>query len=100
MQERVECREAARQPPTNFTPKVATSVEKFNSLRMAAVSAAVRLLTPPATAVLRRKQRHGPREVKLIGHTVPALLFGFSYVYEYEDSLGVNVFVVFHHDPI
>ena len=67
---------------------------------MAAVSAAVRLLTPPATAVLRRKQRHGPREVKLVGHTVPALLFGFSYVYEYEDSLGVNVFVVFHHDPI
>ena len=41
-------------PPTSFTPKVATSVEKFNSLRMAAVSAAVRLLTPSATAVLRR----------------------------------------------
>ena len=45
---------------------------------MAAVSAAVRLLTPSATAVLRRKQRHGPREVKLVGNTVLALLFGYS----------------------
>ena len=79
---------------------------------MAAVSAAVRLLTPPATAVLRRKQRHGPREVKLVGHTVPALLLGFSYVYEYEDLLVVirclagvagvtlSCSIAFHHDPI
>jgi hypothetical protein len=45
---------------------------------MAAVSAAVRLLTPPATAVLRRKRRHGPREVKIVVNTFPALLFGYS----------------------